>query len=30
MRDKKRLTRAEIRRAIQRIEHRRPKRIPTE
>jgi hypothetical protein len=30
MRDKKRLTREEIRRAIQRIEHRRPKRIASE
>jgi hypothetical protein len=30
MRDKKRLTREEIRRAIRRIEHRRPKRIPSE
>ena len=30
MRDKKRLTREEIRRAIQRIEHRRSKRIPKE
>src|SRR5882724_7930512 len=30
MKDKKRLTREEIRRAIQRIEHRRPKRITKE
>ena len=30
MRDKKRLTREEIRRAIQRVEHHRPKRIASE